>query len=64
MNYFIKKYYNILSRLDNYKKNFIALNKNDLSNHNYDKYVDEIDNLLLQKYIKFEELLNEVQKFN
>ena len=62
MNYFIKRYYKILSQLDSYKKNFIALNKKDLANHNYDKYVNEIDNLLLQKYIKFEELLNEFQK--
>ncbi len=63
MNYFIKRYYQILSQLDKYKKDFIALNKTGTSNHNYDKYVNEIDNLLLQKYIKFEELLSEVQKY-
>ncbi len=63
MNYFIKRYYQILSQLDKYKKDFIALNKKETSNHNYDKYVNEIDNLLLQKYIKFEELLSEVQKY-
>lgn len=63
MNYFIKRYYKILSQLDSYKKDFIALNKKEASSHNYDKYVNEIDNLLLQKYIKFEELLSEVQKY-
>lgn len=63
MNYFIKGYYQILLRLDKYKKDFISLNKKETANHNYDKYVDEIDNLLLQKYIKFEELLSEVQKY-
>lgn len=63
MNYFIKRYYKILSQLDRYKRDFIDLNKKESSSHNYDKYVNEIDNLLLQKYIKFEELLNEVQKY-
>lgn len=61
MNYFIKKYYKILSQLDNYKKEFVALNKRNLNNNNYDKYINEIDNLLLQKYIKFEELLSEFE---
>lgn len=62
MNYFIESYYKILSQLDNYKKDFINLNKKNQSSNNYLKYVNELDNLLLQKYVKFEEILNEFQK--
>lgn len=58
MNYFIKKYYKILSQLDNYKNDIINLDKKD-GNKLYSKYVNEIDNILLQKYVKFEKLLGE-----
>ncbi len=62
MNYFIKNYYKILSQLDNYKNDIINLNKKNNSNKIYDKYINELDNLLLQKYVKFEELLSEINK--
>lgn len=58
VNYFIKKYYKILSQLDNYKNDIINLDKKD-GNKLYSKYVNEIDNILLQKYVKFEKLLGE-----
>ncbi|MCI8778500.1 MAG: hypothetical protein HFI86_00035 [Bacilli bacterium] len=61
MNYFIKKYYKILSQLDNYKNDIINLDKK-AGNNVYSKYVNEIDNLLLQKYIKFEKLLSEIKE--
>lgn len=62
MNYFIERYYKILLQLDNYKKEFINLNEKKQSGNDYLKYVNELDNLLLQKYVKFEEILNEFQK--
>lgn len=61
MNYFIKKYYKLLSQLDNYKNDIINLDKK-VGNNVYSKYVNEIDNLLLQKYIKFEKLLSETKE--
>ena len=61
MNYFIKKYYKILSQLNTYKNDIINLDKK-AGNNVYSKYVNEIDNLLLQKYIKFEKLLSEIKE--
>ncbi len=61
MNYFIKKYYKILSQLDNYKNDIINLDKKS-GNKIYSKYINELDNLLLQKYVKFEKLLGEIKE--
>ena len=65
MNYFIKQYHKILMQLENYKKNLVLketkfINYQDI----YLKYFDEIDNLLLDKYIKIEEMLNEFNEQN
>lgn len=57
MNYFLKKYCQILSKLENYKKNLI----HDKKNINK-KYVNDIDELLLQKYIKIESFLKDYDK--
>mgnify|MGYP004538306927 CR=1 FL=1 len=65
MNYFIKQYYNLLLKLESYKKNLVS-KKTKLNNglDIYSKYLDEIDNLLLEKYIKIEEILNEFNEQN
>ena len=65
MNYFIKQYYNLLLELESYKKNLVS-KKTKLNNalDIYSKYLDEIDNLLLDKYIKIEEILNEFNEQN
>ena len=65
MNYFIRQYHKILTQLENYKKNLVLrqtkfINVQDI----YLKYFDEIDNLLLDKYIKIEEMLNEFNEQN
>lgn len=57
MNYFLKRYCKILSKLENYKKNLI----HDKKNINK-KYVNDIDELLLQKYIKIELFLKDYDK--
>lgn len=65
MNYFIKQYHKILTQLENYKKNLILRKTKFINDQDiYLKYFDEIDNLLLDKYIKIEEILNEFNEQN
>ena len=65
MNYFIKQYHKILTQLENYKKNLILRKTKFINYHDiYFKYFDEIDNLLFEKYIKIEEILNEFNEQN
>lgn len=65
MNYFIRQYHKILMQLENYKKNLVLRQTKFINDQDiYLKYFDEIDNLLLDKYIKIEEMLNEFNEQN
>lgn len=65
MNYFIRQYHKILKQLENYKKNLVLRQTKFINDQDiYLKYFDEIDNLLLDKYIKIEEMLNEFNEQN
>ncbi len=65
MNYFIRQYHKILTQLENYKKNLVLRQTKFINDQDiYLKYFDEIDNLLLDKYIKIEEMLNEFNEQN
>ena len=65
MNYFIRQYHKILMQLENYKKNLVLRQTKFINDQDiYLKYFDEIDNLLLDKYIKIEEILNEFNEQN
>lgn len=57
MNYFIERYFKILSKLEKYKKSLLTSSK---KNPIYNKSINDIDDLLLQKYIKIEEFLNDL----
>lgn len=57
MNYFLKKYCQFLSKLENYKKNLIVTKK-----YTNLEYINEIDEMLLQKYIKIELFLKDYDK--
>lgn len=57
MNYFIERYFKILSKLEKYKKSLLASSK---KSPIYNKSINAIDDLLLQKYIKIEEFLNDL----
>ncbi len=65
MNYFIRQYHKILTQLEIYKKNLVLRQTKFINDQDiYLKYFDEIDNLLLDKYIKIEEILNEFNEQN
>ena len=54
-------YCNLLSELDNYKKKIKKLYKNNsfISNKIYLEYIEKIDNLLFESYLKIEKLIDE-----
>lgn len=54
-------YCNLLTELDNYKKKIKELYKNNsfIYNKLYLEYIEKIDNLLFESYLKIEELINE-----
>ena len=54
-------YCNLLTELDNYKKKINEIYKNNsfISNKIYLEYIEKIDNLLFESYLKIEELINE-----
>ena len=54
-------YCNLLTELDNYKKKIKKLYKNNsfISNKIYLEYIEKIDNLLFESYLKIEKLIDE-----
>lgn len=64
MDNFINYYCKLLTKLDDYKKKIInSYNKqNDIFDKIYLKYVNDIDDLLFEKYLKLELLIKEANK--
>lgn len=54
-------YCNLLTELDKYKKKIKKLYKNNsfISNKIYLEYIEKIDNLLFESYLKIEKLIDE-----
>lgn len=64
MDNFINNYCKLLTKLNDYKKKIVDLGnkKNYFFGGIYKKYIDDIDNLLFEKYLKLEDLIKEANK--